>query len=60
MDSATSSRRAGSSRTVLLRVISGGEEAVALAGVEAASDGGMSKGKEGWMVLAAAAGSGLL
>ena len=60
VDSATSSRRAGFSRTVLLRVRSGGEEAVALAGLEAASAGGMLEGTEGWMVLAAAAASELL
>ena len=58
--SATSSRRLGFSRTVLLRVMSGGEEAVALAGLEAASAGGMPEGTVGWMVLAAAAASELL
>ena len=42
---------------VLLRVMSGGEEAVALAGLEAASAGEMLEGTVGWMVLAAAAAS---
>ena len=47
VDSATSSRSSGFSRTVLLRVTSGGEEAVALVGMEAASAWGMLEGTEG-------------
>ena len=45
---------------VLLKVMSGGEEAVALAGLETISAAGMSEGKVGWMVLAAASAVGLL
>lgn len=47
-------------RMVLLRVKSGGEEAVALARLETVSAAGMSEGKVGWMVLAAGSAFGLL